>query len=70
MGTRECDKGAHEDCIATWGCRDVSKSRLTVSACLSSGEGVGDAVSQCSEQRVQMITAMKRSWRERDVDRL
>ena len=50
--------------------RDVSKSRLTVSACLSSGEGVGDAVSQCSEQRVQMITAMKRSWRERDVDRL
>lgn len=50
--------------------RDVSKSRLTVSACLSSGEGVEDAVSQCSEEHVQMITAMKRSWRERDIDRL
>ena len=45
MGTRESDKGAHEDCIATWAmsCQEMSqKSRLTVSACLSSGEGVGD----------------------------
>lgn len=68
MGTRAGDKGAHEDCIATWGCREMSqKSRLTVSAWRSGGEGVGDTLSYWSEQHVQVITALKRAAGEKVI---